>query len=263
MIKHGAYTNLSRLCLVTAIDVEFKTVTSLLSEKIFSTESNFKLCRGTVDARAVTVLQCGIGASEFAEWLAGHLKTNPYDALIVSGLAGGLDPELKIGDAIVYDQCLDAREYKENPFPKTEKLAVETMNRQADLVRALLDALRKTSLNCFYGFGITVSQVVINSQDKLWLGQQHQALAVDMESFDIVQVAAEFGVPAAVVRVVSDEAGHDLPDFNLVNDADGSVNPRRIAAAMLQRPTASARFLRNLKPVLMSLRKVLEVVLRA
>ena len=253
-------TSLTRLCLVTAVDVEFKTATSLLAEKSFSAESKIKLCRGVVGARAVTVLQCGIGAHGFANWLANHLAENCYDALVVVGLCGGLDPRLKTGDAVVYDCCLDARDSIEQSTPKD--LAIEHPHGQADLVRTLLNALRETSLNSFYGSGITVSRVVINAQDKLWLGQQHQALAVDMESFDVLQVAAKRGVPAAVVRVVSDEAEHDLPDFNSATETDGTVNPRRMATAMLQRPVASARFLRNLKPVLAALRNVLEVVVR-
>ncbi|MDX2043422.1 MAG: hypothetical protein SF097_19555 [Acidobacteriota bacterium] len=251
-------TSLKRLCLVTAVDIEFKTATSLLAEKTFSVESRFKICRGVVSARAVTVLQSGMGARGFADWLADHLKTNSYDTLMVVGLAGGLDPRLKTGDAVVYDCCLDAREANENATPS----AIQHPHGQADLVRALLDALRETALSSFYGSGITVSRVVINAQDKLWLGQQHQALAVDMESFDALQVAAKRGVPAAVVRVISDEAEHDLPDFNFAAEADGTVNTRRMATAMLQRPAASTRFLRSLKPVLAALRNVLEVVVR-
>lgn len=253
--------NFARLCLVTAVDVEFKTAATLLTEKSISVESNFKICRGMIGDRAITILQCGIGARGFAGWLANHLVENPYDALVVVGLCGGLDPRLKTGDAVVYDCCLDARDSIEQPTPNGS--AIQHPHGQTDLVRILLDALRETALRSFYGSGITVSRVVINAQDKLWLGQQHQALAVDMESFDILQIAAEQGVPAAVIRVISDEAEHDLPDFNFAAETDGTVNPRRMATAMLQRPVASARFLRNLKQVLAALRKVLEVVVRA
>lgn len=260
MTEQSNSTNPTRLCLVTAVDVEFKTATALLAEKTASAESNFKICRGTVDDRRITILHCGIGARGFADWLTQHLTENRYEALIVVGLAGALDPRLKTGDAIVYDHCLDARVAIEESTPTD--LPVQHSHKQADLVRTLLDALRETSLNCVYGSGITVNRVVINAQDKLWLGRQHQAVVVDMESFDVLQVAAKCGVPAAVVRVISDEAEHDLPDFNSAAELDGTVNPRRMAAAMLQRPVASARFLRNLKPALAALRNVLEVVVR-
>ncbi len=260
MTEQSNSTNRTRLCLVTAVDVEFKTATALLAEKTVSAESNFKICRGTVGDRRITILHCGIGARGFADWLTQHLTENRYDALIVVGLAGALVPRLKTGDVIVYDHCLDDRGAIEELTPTD--LPIQHSHRQAELIRTLLGALRETSLNCVYGSGITVNHVVVNAQDKLWMGQQHQAVAVDMESFDVLQVAAKCGVPAAVVRVISDEAEHDLPDFNSAAELDGTVNPRRMAAAMLQRPVASARFLRNLKPALAALRNVLEVVVR-
>ncbi|MBS1792191.1 MAG: hypothetical protein JST85_31080 [Acidobacteria bacterium] len=259
-------SKIDRLCLVTAVDVEFKAATGLLGQSVFSSGPGFKICRGIFGDRNVTVLQCGMGAPGFAKWLSVHLQSNHYDALVVAGLAGGLDPRLKTGDVVVYDCCLDARESVNDSCPEpgvqSEVSVMQYARRQDNLVRALLDALRAASLNSFYGSGITVSQIVINAENKLWLGQQHQALAVDMESFDVLQVAAKFEIPAAVIRIISDEAEHDLPDFNFAAEDDGTINHRRMAAAMLQRPVASARFLRNLNSVFSALRKSLEVVLR-
>lgn len=238
------------ICLVTAVDVEFKLAISLLSQAVLSTESGFKICRGLVSDRRVTVLQCGIGARGFAEWLTGHLKNNHYQSLIVAGLAGGLDPKLKTGDSVVYDLCHKA---------DGQSAKVRCDNRLAE---SLFEALRTTSLRSFRGAGVTVSRIITDAADKLALGEHQLALAVDMESFSVLSVAAEFGLPAASVRVISDEAGHDLPDFNSAYDHEGRMNYRRLAAAMIKRPTASFRFLLSLKSVIQSLRKSLEVVLR-
>ncbi|MEK7833274.1 MAG: hypothetical protein AAB401_19445, partial [Acidobacteriota bacterium] len=86
------------ICLVTAVDIEFKTAITLLSQSVLLTESKYKICRGVIGDRRITVLQCGMGARGFAEWLSHHLKNNSYEALIVAGLAGGLNPKLKTGD---------------------------------------------------------------------------------------------------------------------------------------------------------------------
>ncbi len=238
------------ICLVTAVDIEFKTAITLLSQSVLLTESKYKICRGVIGDRRITVLQCGMGARGFAEWLSHHLKNNSYEALIVAGLAGGLNPKLKTGDAVVYDLCVDS-------VGKSAKLRCDER-----LVGSLFEALQSASLRSFRGAGVTVSRIITESTDKLRLGEHHQALAVDMESFDVLRVAAEFGLPAAVVRVISDEAGHDLPDFNSTYDPDGGKNYRRLAAAMTRRPAASFRFLLSLKRVIQSLRKSLEVVLR-
>ena len=248
-------TSLMRLCLVTAVDVEFKTATALLAEKTFSAESKFKICRGVVGVRAVTVLQCGMGAPGFAEWLAEHLKTNAYDALIVVGLAGGLDPNLKTGDAVVYDLCRDERDH-------SELLNSQTAHCDEHLTEFLFQSLQAAAVRSFRGAGITTSRIITDSSEKLSLGVSRKALAVDMESFDVLRVCAEAGLPAAAVRVISDEAESDLPDFNRAAEPDGRLNSRRLAMAFARRPAASMKFLRSLKPVIEALRKALEVVVR-
>lgn len=255
MINLKNPTDLKRLCLVTAVDIEFKTATALLSEKTFSADSKFKICRGVVGSRAVTVLQCGMGAHGFAEWLAEHLKTNAYDALIVVGLAGGLDLKLKAGDAVVYDLCRDERDHSELPNSQTAHC-------NKHLTESLFQSLQAADVRSFRGAGITTSRIITDSNEKLSLGASRKALAVDMESFDVLSVCAETSLPTAVLRVISDEAGSDLPDFNSAADPGGKLNPGRLAMAFARRPTASLCFLRSLKPVIAALGKALEVVVR-
>mgnify|MGYP000373197079 CR=1 FL=1 len=249
--------NPGHLCLVTAVDVEFKTATGLLSQPVHLAESRFNICQGFFGNRSVTVLQCGMGAHGFAEWLGHHLETNHYETLIVIGLAGGLDPKCKTGDVVVYDLCRDVREQQDAHTSQWEEVFCD--NR---LSRSLFEAFQTASFRRFRGTGITVSQIVTLAKDKLRLGQRQQALAVDMESFEILRVSAEFGLPATAVRVISDEATHTLPDFNSAADASGKMNPWRLAGAMLRRPMASIRFLVGLKTVLDALRKSLQVVLQ-
>src|SRR5688572_25283008 len=108
-------SSITDLCIVTAVDIEFKIAASLLSGKSFSEDpprvrlQRMKICRGLFGGRRATILQSGMGAVGFAEGLAKHLTNNRYDALIVSGLAGGLDPRLRVGDAVLYNLCYDAR----------------------------------------------------------------------------------------------------------------------------------------------------------
>src|SRR5215831_6722387 len=108
MSEPGApgFTN---LCVAAAVDVEFKIAAGLLSGKSFLEEPRMKICHGLFGGRRVTILQSGMGAVGFAERLAEHLTNNRYDALIIAGLAGGLDPRLQVGDAVLYNLCYDAR----------------------------------------------------------------------------------------------------------------------------------------------------------
>src|SRR5262245_41510948 len=103
------FLSLKRLCVVTAHDLEFSTAAGLLSECKYYNEAQMKVCRGTVGNRQVTILQSGVGAFGFANRLSAHLENNQYEGLMVAGVAGALDPQIKTGDVVVFDNCYNAR----------------------------------------------------------------------------------------------------------------------------------------------------------
>lgn len=256
----------ANLCLVTAVDIEFKTATGLLNSKIFSNESKIKICQGLFANRRVTVLQCGMGARGFAEWLKSHLNECGYDALIVAGLAGGLDDSLTAGDAVIYDYChandwvYDSSGSKEKQSARDEKASI----RCNDLLsRYLFDLLQASDRRITYGTGVTVSRIITDAEDKNRLGASYKALAVDMESYHVLDVCADVGLPATVLRVISDEVSNDLPDFNYASESDGSVNAWKMFLAMTARPAASLKFLRGIRTVVEALRINLKTVLSA
>jgi nucleoside phosphorylase len=248
------------LCLVTAVDVEFNAVTSLLTSRTFSDEFQIKTCQGNVGQGRVTVLQCGMGAPAFTNRLSEHLQHHRYDGLIVAGLAGGLDPELKLGDAVIYDLCHDARDLKEKPSGCDQNATIRCEDQISEfLFRSLQSAGRRS----FRGSGVTVNRIITKARDKISLGDLYQAVAADMESYDVLSVCEGSGLPAAVLRVISDDARSNLPDFNRAAEADGRMNPWRMASAMAARPMASLKFLRGLRPVINALRENLKIVLHA
>jgi len=260
---------MTNLCLVTAVDVEFNTATSLLSAKTYSNEFQIKTCRGLLGAppgqKRITVLQCGMGAPGFAERLREHLRLHRYDALIVAGLAGGLDPNLKSGDTVIYDLCHDARTLsgsssKEKPFACDENASIRCEGKVSDF---LFSSLRLSGQRCFRGSGVTVNRIITEARNKISLGVSCHALAVDMETYDVLRVCADLSLPASALRIISDESGSDLPDFNWAAQADGQMNIWRTAAAMAARPAASLQFLWNIRSVLNSLRANLSIVLNA
>lgn len=251
-------SNITDLCVVTAVDVEFNTATSLLPSKALSTESPVKICRGNLGQRRITVLQCGMGAPGFSDWLATHLKNNRYDALLIAGLGGGLKSHLKSGDAVIYDICHDGRGFKEKPSGCDEKASLRCHDHLSELLRS---SLAFSGRGCTLDSGVTMSRIITEAEEKILLGESYRAAAVDMESYDVLGVCEVFNLPAAVLRIISDEAGSDLPDFNFAATTNGRLSIWRTAVAMAMRPAASLRFLRSIGPVLKSLEASLKVVL--
>lgn len=209
-----------------------------------------KICRGRFGRRRITVLQSGMGARGFDRRLAEHLAANRYDALIVAGLAGGLNPKLRAGDAVLYDLCYGAR---------ADRDEVASVGADDGWSKLLFEALRASGRPCVRGSGVTVNEMITEAEDKLALGARYGAAAVDMETFEVLNVCARFDLPAAALRVILDEAGHDTPDFNRAYEPNGLVNAWRMAGAMMARPVAASRFLLNVRPALRTLRENLKV----
>ena len=277
------------LCIVAAVDVEFKIAADLLSGKSFSDEPRMKICRGSFGGRRVTILQSGMGAVGFFERLAKHLTNNRYDALIVAGLAGGLDPKLRVGDTVLYDLCYDARANdlwrsagsgSDRALSKTPSSSAPGRSRSRDRTAScptdvtaiatdeqvsgfLSGVLTRSGLPFVQAPGITVGRIVTEAKEKLALGAHYGAAAVDMETYEALNASARLGLPAAALRVISDVAGRDMPDFNRVYNADGRINCWRLLRAMTARPSAALRLLLTIRHALQSLRENLQAVMGA
>ncbi len=276
MAETGA-ADFTDLCVVTAIGIEFKIAADLLSAKTFDEagrrgrlrsqieESRMKICRGLFGARRITILQSEMGAIGFTERLANHLDENRYDALIVAGLAGGLDPKLRVGAAVVYDFCYDARAIDFTHQQRPEKIAsIASDHKLSDI---LYDAICRRSYsshrNRVFATGITVSRIITEANEKFSLHVNCGAVAVDLETFQAFDVCSRYDLPVAALRVISDEAGHNLPDFNRAYDADGRMNGLRMAGAMIARPIGALRVLLTIRRALQSLRANLVAVMSA
>ena len=248
-----------------------KTWDKMPSCPTFSEEPRMKICRGLFGARRITVLQSEMGAVGFAERLGKHLADKRYDALIVVGLAGGLDPKLRAGDAVLYDLCYDARALD---FTRRERPAHDEMAYIAGdqtLSAFLFEALsrsghspvRASVRTVVQAPGITVSRIITDAKEKLALRVNYGAAAVDMETYEAFAACAPLDLPAAALRVISDEAGHNLPDFNRAYDADGRMLGWRMVATMIARPFVSIRFLLTIRRALQSLRANLRAAMSA
>jgi nucleoside phosphorylase len=256
------------LCVAVAVDIEFKIAAGLLSGKSFSEKHSIKICRGLLGGRRITILQSGMGAPGFAERLTEHLADNHYDALIVAGLAGALDPRLRVGDAVLYNLCYDARAiaFTGRGHPIREEAreeACEEVASDESVSGSLAGALTRAGLSFIKAPGITTGRVVTESKEKMALGARYGAAAVDMETFQAFGACAQSGLPAAALRIISDEAGRDIPDFNQVYNAGGRINGWRMASAMMARPAAALRLLMTIKPALQSLKLNLRAAMSA
>jgi len=135
-------------------------------------------------------------------------------ALVVSaGACGALSPDLTEGDLVVP--------------------AIVVGPTGASYTTAEVGSLRRA------GTLVTVGEVVATPDAKARLWVETSALACDMESAAILEWARARGIPAVVIRAVSDTAVRGVPaDLAAVVESDGRVRTMRAVRAVLARPRA-------------------------
>ena len=135
----------------------------------------------------------------------------PASLVVSAGICGALSPGLAEGDLVVPETVLGPEGTR---YPTAEV---------AGLARA--------------GTLLTVAEVVATRAAKARLWVETAALACDMESAPILEWARARGVPAVVIRGVSDTADRGVPeDLAVVVEPDGRIRTARAVRAVLARP---------------------------
>jgi adenosylhomocysteine nucleosidase len=166
-------------------------------------------------------LETGIGPGR-AEVALSWLLNSPtfHDApyrpahVISAGFSGALDAGCQIGDVILATEVVNLHG---NRWPATKPMAA-------------------TELSLLQGRLLAAPHLVTDPGEKIKLGQQHAARAVDMETATVARMCSQHGVPFACVRVISDEVHTALSPCLVSLLSGGRVAPLRVLAALVASP---------------------------
>jgi nucleoside phosphorylase len=115
---------------------------------------------------------------------------------------------------------------------------------------------------CDWAVGITSPRIATTSNERAALAE-FGAVVVDMESYPILSAAAKAGVPAVVLRVVSDSMDRELPDLNRALNEAGGLDGRKALKVALGSPIKTVKLLAANKRAMQRLTLALEVALQA
>lgn len=169
------------------------------------------------------VIQCASARPDRAAAAASRLLADfGCGALISFGLAGGLSSGLNPGTVILADRIIDdsGRVYPSDAA-WCRRLADRLYGRGAIAIGAIA--------------GRTLPALTVD--DKRRLRTETDALAVDMESGAVAQVAAAAGVPFVAVRAIADPWNGAVPAWLPATiDAEGEPVLARVLAGCLRHP---------------------------
>jgi adenosylhomocysteine nucleosidase len=174
---------------------------------------------GSLDGRRIAIVECGAGRTRARKATLSLLDAHTPRWLLSVGFSGGLVPELKIGDIVVASSVVG---------PAGEELSLD-LSMPADPARGW-----------HVGRIATVDHIVRSVAEKQALAAKTGALAVDMESLAVAQVARDMHKRFMAVRAISDDAATELPPEVLaILGPTGSVRAGAVAGALIKRMSSA------------------------
>ena len=188
---------------------------------------------GIYENHELILVQSGLGKVNAAVVSTLLIDKFNCELLLFSGVAGGIDPDMEIGDVIIAESLIQydygtllKRELKafrpgSIPIgePKNElefSLDTEIKNK----IKAVLPQIRMGTI-------LTGDVFLQCEETRIELFEKYGAQAIDMEGGAVAQVAEQYGIPVIVIRSLSDLAAADsqkLSSKYLKKAAENSFN---------------------------------------
>ena len=202
-----------RIGVLTAMSSEFEQLVKLLDGAVACEKGGVDYMTGRLGGNEIVLRQCGIGKVNAAVGTAELIRSFSPDAVVSTGVAGGIDVSLGVMDVVVSSSivyhdvwCGMGCEYGQVQgmpavFPAAENLWKSAV--------ALNDS--PYNITRIHAGLICTGDQFITNRDELDKIKSNfpSGLAVDMESAAIAQTCHIYGVPFVSFRIISDTPGVD------------------------------------------------------
>jgi adenosylhomocysteine nucleosidase len=219
--------------LMCAIPEELAHLRVLLDDPRTTEMAHVRFDEGTLDGHRVVLAGAGMGKVNAAVVTTLLAERFSCRVIVLSGVAGGLEPALHIGDVVIADRVVqhDVGRIENDALQRYQAGHVSFINPTDALgysmdddllvrVRERLEGVTLPSLpqvaggrdrppQIRYGTVLTGDQYVHCEATRQRLALELEGLAVEMEGGAVAQVCQTFGIPWVVIRALSDLAGRD------------------------------------------------------
>jgi adenosylhomocysteine nucleosidase len=208
--------------IIGAMEDEVTILRGAITEADVETLGNFEFFSGKLEGQPVVLLRCGIGKVNAAVGCALLIDKYKPKAVINTGSAGGIDPTLSFGDAIISDGIIqhdvDVTGFGYAPGQIPGMPAVFPV--PAALIRQAEQAVDELKQEGILPPAFQHVRGLIGSGDVFMDKEERisavrglfpQIRAVEMEGAAIAHTCALFSVPSLIIRALSDIAGVESP----------------------------------------------------
>lgn len=211
-----------KLGIISAMTSEIEGLIGHLTQTTTTERGHLLLADGMLGTCPVVAVRCGVGKVNAALATQMLIDTCGVTHVVNSGVAGGLDTRLKVGDYVVasyttYHDFSCEPLVAKNYIPE---MGLATFSCDRALRQVFEQAARSVdpTMGLFEGPISSGDQFITSVEARERIVSETDALACEMEGAAVGHVAVSNGVPYVTVRCISDQVGitsyqHDYAQF--------------------------------------------------
>lgn len=199
--------------IIGAMPEEVEQLIGQMTDSEKKTMAGMDFYNGSLWGKKVVVVKSGIGKVNMAACTQILASIYGVDALINTGVAGGLYGPINIGDIVISSDTLqhdmDATGFGYDPgvIPQMEQ---SVFHGDQNLIVKAKEACEEVNpeISVYVGRVLSGDQFISSDEKKNNLIQQFQGYCAEMEGAAMAQVAYLNQIPFVVIRAISDKADH-------------------------------------------------------
>jgi len=236
--------------------LEIEAIGQELTDKKEMTIQGIRFTTGSLRDRRVVLAHSGIGKVNAAMTATLLVEQFQPTHILFTGIAGGLNPDLRRGDVVIGDKTAyhDYGEWTPEGFrvgrtvdPFTGQLNPLFFPADADLLAVARKAAPDVQLGpvktatgeriprIVTGVIVTGDAFVASPAKKAALRKELKADATEMEGAAVAQICWQRRVPCLILRSLSDSAGAKAPEDELLFEKSAAQNAARLVTGIIER----------------------------
>ncbi|MFA9373366.1 MAG: 5'-methylthioadenosine/adenosylhomocysteine nucleosidase [Poseidonibacter sp.] len=210
---------MTKLAIMGAMEEEIEPLLSHFENVNIVEYANNKFYEVNYNGLDIVIAYSKIGKVFASLTASTMIEKFSCDTLLFSGVAGGINPELKIGDLIIADKLcqhdLDITAFGHpNGYVPGGKVFVETNENLRNIAKKVAN---ENNISVIEGTIATGDQFVHSVERKEFIQNTFNADALEMEGASVAVVCDALNIPFFILRAISDtadmDAGFDFDEF--------------------------------------------------
>lgn len=210
------------IAIVGAMDQEVDELKGMMQNVEVTKKAGVEFFQGELEGKAAVVVKCGVGKVNAAICTEALIETYHPTVVINTGVAGGLDADINIGDivlstdAVEHDMDVRALGYERGVIPDQE---ISVFQADEALRLKAYEVCKRVNpdIQVLMGRVVSGDQFISGREKKEDLIGTFGAACAEMEGAAIAHTAVQNNVPFLVIRSISDKADDsahmDYPEF--------------------------------------------------